>query len=180
MISPVTLSANGSSGLLICILLLTAACDSAVRPPPDAIAERLASHVSARSDSVRRLRVGRRGETKDALVLLAPATVSAVIGECAGPCVFRALITPVFNVGDGLEVDFWVSEGNESRKIYSRYFDPGRRLEDRSWIPVRVPVGISGLGAQLEIRVSGGPHGDLTGDWLAFADMRIMQEAEEK
>jgi hypothetical protein len=32
--------------------------------------------------------------------------------------------------------------------------------------------------AQLEIRIAGGPEGNLTGDWLAFADLHISARAE--
>lgn len=164
--------------LLIFIVLPAVGCDSAAPPEAGTFDARFTPKDPLKSDSVTRMRVERRGETKEALVLRAPSAVSASIGECREPCVFRASIAPVFNVGDGFEMNVWLSDGKGSQKIYSRCIDAGRRFEDRSWIPIRIPIEFRTGDARLEIQVTGGPLGDLTADWLALAEMRISSEAK--
>ncbi len=122
-------------------------------------------------------RVVRNGSARDAMVLEAPVTICAPLARAAPGAILECQSTPVFNVGDGMQMDMFLIDGAQRRAIYSRYYDAGRRLEDRAWIPLSIPLGLeaSSREAQLEIRVSGGPQGDLVADWLALSDVRIIQ-----
>lgn len=125
--------------------------------------------------------VARRGKRLDCMVLIAPSSIRAFLGEIHGRMTLDCLATPVFNVGDGflLEV-FVVSDGSE-RLAFNRYFDPGRRAEDRDWIPLSIPLDFdSSRAAQLHIRLSAGPQGDLVDDWLALNGVRLLPRGNPK
>jgi hypothetical protein len=121
--------------------------------------------------------VMRRGRRAEATVLVAPATVRASLAGFGGKCDLKILAAPVYNLGDGMQMDLILVDEGERRSIYSRYFDAGRKAEDRSWVSVEVPLDLRGSGdVYLEIQVSGGPQGDLVADWLAFAEALIASE----
>ena len=120
------------------------------------------------------LGVVRKGMRKNAMVLVAPASVRASLKGASGPMMLEGWATPVFNVGDGLEMDMFVRRAGEPRLVGSRYFDAGRKFEDRDWIPIAFPLDL-GQDDQLEIDVSAGPQGDLAADWLALSSLRLAQ-----
>lgn len=127
---------------------------------------------------VRHFEVVRNGTKRDAMVLEAPVAIRADLKDAAPGSIFQCLSTPVFNIGDGMQLEVLVNEDGQWRLLYTRYYDAGRRLEDRAWIPLRLPVnlGPSARNVQLEIRVSGGPQGDLTADWLALTGLSLTRE----
>ncbi len=127
------------------------------------------------SDSFQRhTRVTRNGRQEDAMVLVAPITVRAPLHAPDGKSVLRLLATPVFNIGDGMNLDVFVESNGDRTKVFSRYFDAGRKVEDRAWVPLEIPLDRGGVAnPHLEFAVSGGPQGDLVADWLALAELQI-------
>ena len=124
----------------------------------------------------RHVSVTRKGRRVDATVLIAPVTIRASLAGLAGRFMLNLTATPAFNIGDGMQMDLTLVEGEERRPVYSRYFDAGRMAEDREWIPIEVPLALSGSrDVYLEIKVSGGPQGDMVADWLAFAEAVIVR-----
>ena len=122
--------------------------------------------------------VVRNGVARDSMVLEAPVTIHADLSQTADDAALEFLSTPVFNIGDGMQMDVFLTRGGQRRSVYSRYYDAGRRSEDRAWIPVSIPLGpgASRAGEQLEIRVGAGPRGDLVADWLALSMVRVVQK----
>jgi hypothetical protein len=127
------------------------------------------------SDSfVRHSTVVRNGRQKDAMRLVAPITVRAGLAGLSGRLTLRLVATPVFNIGDGLQMDILAGSGEDRRRVYGRYFDAGREAADRNWIPLEIPLDLDGKrDVYLEIQISGGPQGDLVADWLAVAEVRL-------
>ena len=121
--------------------------------------------------------VVRNGVARDSMVLEAPVTIHAALGRLSGSPVLECMSTPVFNIGDGIQMDVFLAENGMRRLVFSRYFDAGRRIEDRAWIPLIIPLDPSGgsADADLEIRITGGPQGDLVADWFALSLVRIVQ-----
>jgi hypothetical protein len=119
--------------------------------------------------------VYRNGQRRDSMILTAPAAIHASLAGFSGNMLLEGLATPVFNVGDGIQMDIFLRRNGTGKLIYNRYFDAGRRAEDRDWIPLSIPLelGISGDN-WLEIRVSAGPQGNYTADWLALNAMHIV------
>jgi len=126
---------------------------------------------------VRHEQVVRNGLAKDAMVLVAPVIIRASLAGFSGRALLEGLSTPVYNVGDGMQMEILLLGRGRERVLYSRYYDAGRRIEDRAWIPIRVPLDLEAWppDSQLEIRVSGGPQGDLVADWLAVGALHIVQ-----
>jgi hypothetical protein len=122
----------------------------------------------------RNLSVIRRGLRKDSLALVAPVSVRSSLHGASGRRILKGWATPVFNIGDGIQMDLFINRAGQRRLIGSRYFDAGRMLEDRSWVPISFPVEIE-ENDQLEIAVSAGPQGDLVADWLALSGLRLVQ-----
>jgi hypothetical protein len=119
--------------------------------------------------------VTRKGNRKDSIVMIAPTAVHASLAGFSGPVELKGSATPVFNVGDGIRMDIFLRENGTNKLIYNRFFDAGRRAEDRDWIPLSVPLELRGSADNwLEIRISGGPQGDQTADWLALNAMSIV------
>jgi hypothetical protein len=119
--------------------------------------------------------VMRRGLRRDSMVLTAPAVIHAPLTGLSGNVVLEGLATPVFNVGDGIQMDMFLLGSGTRKLIYNRYFDAGRRAEDRDWIPLAIPLELGNSSDNwLEIRVSGGPQGDYVADWLALSAMHIV------
>jgi hypothetical protein len=117
--------------------------------------------------------VARQGERRESLVLVAPAAVRAPLEGASGDLIMEALAAPVFNLGDGIRMDLFLVHDGKKELLASRYFDAGRRAEDRRWIRME-SLFRAGAGDSLEIRVSGGPQGDLVADWLALSSLRVM------
>ncbi len=113
------------------------------------------------------------------MLLIAPVTIKAGVDGRSGNFTLEAWCSQVFNTGDGIEMDIYLASRGERRKIYSRYFDAGRRAEDRGWIPINVPLILAPVqDARIEIEASAGPQGDLTGDWLALSSVRLVPKSE--
>ena len=121
--------------------------------------------------------VVRHGRRLVTTTLLAPVVVRAGLTGLSGRFTLKLLASPTFNVGDGVQLEVLLSSAGSFRPVCSRYFDAGRLAGDRDWIPMEVPLSLSGAAnAYLEIRVSAGPQGDLDADWLALAEARIVPE----
>ena len=118
------------------------------------------------------MKVIRKGDRKDALVLLAPAAIRASLQGAKGRKILKCWAAPVFDIGDGIQMSVFIRRVEKRILAGSRYFDPGRKAEDRNWIPIAIPLEID-PGDQLEIEASGGPQGDLVADWLAFSSLRL-------
>jgi len=125
--------------------------------------------------------VARRGKRLDCMILVAPLSIRAPLGEIRGRMTLECLATPVFNVGDGFLMEVLVVSAGMERLAFSRYFDPGRSSEDRDWITLSIPLDFdSSRNAHLQIRVSAGPQGDLVDDWLALSGVRLKPEGTSK
>jgi len=134
------------------------------------------SHFGTAGSFERHVPVTRNGMQRDALVLVAPITVEGSLADGSGDVVLEALATPVFNIGDGIQLDITLRTGSGTIAVCHRYFDAGRRAADRQWIPLSFPLGLGGgEGARLSIEVSAGPQGDLVADWLALSSLRLVQ-----
>ena len=127
-------------------------------------------------------KVARNGITRDAMILEAPVTIRTSLRVTGDDAKLECLSTPVFNIGDGMQLEMALTNHDRRRVIFSRYYDPGRKLEDRAWIPLSIPLGFDSASGetQLEIRVSGGPQGDLVADWLSLSMVRIVQESRPR
>ena len=160
--------------------LLATGCSRAPQAAPGSLLGRFvpvtpaADHGSLRFPIV----LDRGGEKKSAMVLVAPIAVKASLDGFRGRHALHVMVVPVFNVGDGIQMDIRLLDDGLPVQVCSRYFDPGRRFEDRRWTPLAFMMDVRSKDAQLEIRVSAGPQGDLVGDWLAFADLRVSAGAE--
>ena len=123
--------------------------------------------------------VVRRGKPRDAIVLVAPATIRAPLSGYGGNLLLECDATPVYNIGDGMQLTVAIRTGSAERQIFTRYFDAGRRAEDREWVHLSIPLAVTEPStSELVITVSGGPHGDLVADWLALASIRIIQRTQ--
>jgi hypothetical protein len=121
----------------------------------------------------------RRGRRMDSMLLVAPVTIRAPLAGSARNLTLECVAAPVFNVGDGMRMDVLLMTESGERLVYTRYFDAGRRAEDRDWIPLSIPLdGPATSASDLIIRLSAGPHGDLVADWLALASVRLTQRTQ--
>jgi len=168
--------------LLIQGVLFATGCSHASQPAPINLLERFVPAMPAadRSHFLNPIVVDRGGVRKNAMVLVAPAAAKTSLEGIHGRMELHLLVVPVFNVGDGIQMEIRLLDDAQPVQVCSRYFDPGRRFEDRRWTPVTIPMDVHRKDAQLEIRVSGGPEGNLTGDWLAFAELCISMVAERQ
>ncbi len=117
----------------------------------------------------------RNGRRKDAMRLIAPLRIRLDLDGLPRRFKLAMRVTPVFNIGDGMQLDFLVGNAGDRRRVAGRYFDAGRIAADRDWTLLDVPVDSMGAeDAYLEISLSGGPQGDLVADWLAIADLDIV------
>lgn len=118
--------------------------------------------------------VTRKGEQRDSVVLIAPAVVKASLDGAAAMRTLKFRAAPIFNTGDGIQLNVYLQRAGTKAMVCSRYFDAGRKAEDRDWILFDVPLEIR-EGDQLDIEVSAGPQGDLEADWLALSDVRLTR-----
>lgn len=145
--------------------------DLATRLRADRQNDALRQHVS----------VTRKGRRVDATVLIAPVTAQASLAGLSGRYILELTAAPAFNIGDGMQMDLTLSDAGGRRPIYSRYFDAGRKAEDRDWQAIEVPLALSGSsGVYLEIKVTGGPQGDMVADWLAFAEVLLVRVGDSR
>jgi hypothetical protein len=123
----------------------------------------------------RRVPVTRRGHKEDAIVLAAPVCARAVIPGIAQNVRLRCLAAPMFNAGDGFQLDLILRYSGGEEKLYSRYFDPGRNALDRNWIDLEIPLHPREGEVGLDFRVSAGPQGDLVADSVALSNLRLVE-----
>jgi hypothetical protein len=108
----------------------------------------------------RHANVTRGGRLREALVLVAPVTVRADLAAITGRYLLTLQASPVFNIGDGMQMDVWMESAGNRRKVLQRYFDAGRSLADRHWVSLEIALDLSGVPAQyIEIQVTGGRKG---------------------
>jgi hypothetical protein len=123
---------------------------------------------------IRRELITRKGRREEALVLVAPIRVRAAFSGITGAVNFEALAAPVFNIGDGTALEIFLSDARGEKRLYEGLFDAGRQESDRNWRALKIPIDLGGGGPwQLELRVSAGSRGDLTGDWLALSKVHL-------
>jgi hypothetical protein len=136
---------------------------------------RLIPNPGSNSANVERnLTVTRKGLQREALVLIAPVSVRASLKDVSGQRILEGWAAPVFNVGDGLQMEVFIRRDGERRRVGGRYFDAGRKFEDRDWIPIAFPLNL-GQDDQLEIDIGSGPQQDTSADWLALSSLRLTQ-----
>jgi hypothetical protein len=181
-------SLYGFWGSAIFCVLFSAACASSEAPRASAV-EKGTRFVEGfvKTGEVeggelhRKMRVNRRGRQESSLVLAAPIIARAEIREASAAVKLQFLAAPVFNLGDGFQLDVFLKDGSEKTPVYSRYFDAGRKASDRDWIPIEISLNLAQRKqAGLELRISAGPQGDLVADWLALAQMRMIGQDDPK
>lgn len=178
--------------LVTLLILILEACRTA---PPDLDASREldlterfemvsgTSHSSAtRKPFTPHLGVVRRGQRRDAMVLVAPVVIRASLAGISGRVCLTGFAAPVFNIGDGIQMDVWLVGAGPGQRVFSRYFDPAHLDQDRAWIQFEIPIYLDGAveQRQIEIRASGGPHGDHTADWLSVSSPAVSRICAQK
>ena len=116
----------------------------------------------------------RKGIKRKALIIVAPVRIHTPLHDITGKATIRGLVAPVFNTGDGVQLDLFLSRSGARDHVGSRLYDPGRNAGDRDWIPLIIPLEI-GEEDCLELEISAGPQGDLTADWLALGFLGLFQ-----
>jgi hypothetical protein len=110
------------------------------------------------------------------MVLVAPVAARARLSKSSNSCVLEFGAVPVFNLGDGLNLVVLLSDSTGSRVLLERPFDAGRNAADREWAEFRIPIEVRGESeAHIELRVTSGPYGEETGDWLAISNPRLIR-----
>jgi hypothetical protein len=128
----------------------------------------------------RSLPVTRRGKRRDAIVLIAPSTVKVTLSRISGPVSLKGWAAPVFNIGDGVQMEMKLTDSRQQRTVYSRRFDPARNAADRDWIPLDIGFNLDESNKwDLEMSVSAGPQGDLVGDWMALAELYLSRNSSQ-
>jgi len=127
----------------------------------------------------RHLPVVRQGQRRDAMVLIAPVAVNTSLQGASGEVMLEGWAAPVFNVGDGLQMDLFLVRDGRHELLGSRFFDAARKAEDRKWIRIAWTFKLGG-NENLEIRVTAGPQGDQSADWLALSSLRLLQKGKGK
>jgi len=167
------LSRSGVIILALCATLPFHGCGKRQPPATEAqpamdLSERFSLTTPGSPEPPERfLKIIRKGVRKDSLVLIAPSAITAPLFGLSGRRTLRFWAAPVFNIGDGVQMNVFLRRSGIRILVGSRYFDPGRNAEDRSWIPVSIALEVN-EGDLIEIEASAGPQGDLTADWLAL------------
>jgi hypothetical protein len=117
--------------------------------------------------------VTRKGKGKDCILLVAPTAIRASLHGAEGKRLLEFLAAPVFDIGDGIQLNVYVERSGARMLAGSRYFDPARNAGDRDWKAVAVPLQIQD-GDQLQIEAAAGPQGDLTADWIGLNSIRLV------
>lgn len=115
----------------------------------------------------------RKGLKRNALVVVAPICIHASLQGISGKVTLRGLATQVFNTGDGIQLNIFLRRNGTRYRVGSRYFDSGKKAEDRAWVPIEVPLAI-GQEDWLEMEISAGPQGNLVADWLALSSLGLF------
>jgi hypothetical protein len=119
----------------------------------------------------------RKGLRRNALIIVAPVRIEASLEGIRGKANLKGWAAAVFNVGDGLQMNVYLRRSGTRRQIAGRYFDPGRKADDRNWIPLEIPLEVAEKD-WLEIEISAGPQGDSVSDWLALSDLSLFKDPE--
>jgi hypothetical protein len=129
----------------------------------------------------RSLPVTRRGKRRDAIMLIAPSTVKLTLAGISGPIRLKGWAAPVFNIGDGIQMEMKLTDSQQQRTVYSRRFDAARNAADRDWIPLDIGFNLDESSKwDLEMTVSAGPQGDLVGDWVALAELHLLSRSSSQ
>lgn len=119
--------------------------------------------------------VTRRGLRRKALVIVAPFRIHAPLQGFSGKATLRGWAAPVYNIGDGLQMNLFIRRSGIRHPAGSRYVDSGKNAGDRDWIPIEVSLEI-GEEDWLEIEISAGPQGNLVADWLALSELGLFRD----
>ena len=167
--------------VLIAVLLCSAACGSrrGIQQKDGEILDLMdrlepADPVPEGAHFERNQYVIRKGLRKKALVIAAPIRIAASLHGVSGNVTLKGWATQVYNIGDGLQMNLFLTRNGTRHRITGRYFDSGRKAEDRDWIPLEIPLEI-GKKDRLEIEISAGPQGDLVADWLALDSLALFK-----
>jgi hypothetical protein len=157
-------------------LSLALLCSCAPSVPVAAVGLQFSAVDDGRGGSYEsRMPVTRSGRTMQAAVLRAPVAVRLPLGKSSTVLALECLAAPVFNVGDGMLLQAAVVDGGREQVVFGRGFDAGRRAQDRDWVPLSIPLKpCRSADCALILRLSAGAQGDLVADWLALADVRIV------
>jgi hypothetical protein len=117
--------------------------------------------------------VVRKGQRRVSLVLVAPVAIRASLHGVSGKVTLHLTAAPVFNIGDGFSMNLSLNRAGVRHPVGNRYFDPGRKAEDRDWVAIAIPLEVQ-PGDQLEIEALGGTQGDFTADWLAISPVKLV------
>ncbi len=119
--------------------------------------------------------VTRGGVRRRCAVLIAPAQVAVRVGGVKGSHTLELVAAPVFNIGDGVDLEVTLNGPAGARLLLSRRFDPARRADDRAWQKIGIPLDLTGAPDEtIQFRLAGGPAGDLVDDWLALGAVRLV------
>jgi hypothetical protein len=124
---------------------------------------------------VRHSPVVRKGDHRDALLLVAPEFIRSSLKDASGRMTLKITAAAVFNAGDGFQMNVFLNRAGARVSVFGRFFNPGNKAEDRCWIPLTVPLHIVD-GDSLEIEVTGGPQANLDADWLALSSIQLTNE----
>jgi hypothetical protein len=121
--------------------------------------------------------VVRRGIRRDSMRLIAPVCIRTPLERSSAGMGLEFFAAPVFNVGDGMNLEVLMAGDRGEEVIYSRYFDAGRKAEDREWARIRITLPVRPEARWLILRVSGGSQGNLDADWLAISSLSLLRKA---
>jgi hypothetical protein len=163
------------SGVLLATMLVLPACRgrSAEEVSSVRLEDRFAPAGAEPPENFQKQKmVTRKGQTRESLILTAPAVIQASLRGVSGRRTLRLVAAPVYDVGDGVLMTVSLKRGDARVPVESRYFDPARKARDRDWISMTIPLDVQPED-KLEIEITGGPQGDLTADWLALGSVQV-------
>jgi hypothetical protein len=170
------------AGLLLSLTLVQCSPPGIVRPERSETRLLLANFqiVGHPEFPPRSLPITRRGKRREAIILIAPSTVKLTLGGISGPISLKGWAAPVFNIGDGIQMEIKLTDSQPQRTVYSRRFDAARDAADRDWIPLDIGFSLDESSKwDLEMSVSAGPQGDLVGDWVALAELHLSRNSSQ-
>jgi hypothetical protein len=121
--------------------------------------------------------VVRRGIRRDSMRLIAPVCIRTSLARSSTGMGLEFFAAPVFNVGDGMNLEVLMAGDRGEEVIYSRYFDAGRKAGDREWAHIQIALPVRPEARWLILRVSGGAQGNLDADWLAISSVSLLRKA---
>lgn len=112
----------------------------------------------------------RGGVQRDALVLTPGAAFDSgpLTTENRRTCVSVFVAMP-FNLGDGAILTISTIGKAEESEALRLNIDPAHNREHRAWIPLRIRLPKATSPIHIRFRVTAGPLGDGTGDWIGIA-----------